>query len=72
MVKVLCVADVNVSNEIFKKALKAGLEVEWGTVETVREAKVVEEFYDHVVVSGIKYRSKKCISVEELIQPIKG
>lgn len=70
--KVLCVADINVSNEIYKKVLKAGVEVEWGTAETCEEARAVEEFYDYVVVSGIKYRSKKCISVEELKKSNKG
>jgi hypothetical protein len=70
--KVLCVADINVSNEIYKKVLKAGVEVEWGTAETSEEAKSVEEFYDYVVVSGIKYHSKKCISVEKLKNQNKG
>ncbi len=73
MVKVLCVADINVSNEIYKKVLNAGIEVEWGTAETVEEVKSVGKFYRFIVVTdGIKYSSKKCISVENLIQTIKG
>ncbi len=71
--KVLCVGDVNISNEIFKKVLNAGIEVEWGTAETVEEVKSVGKFYRFIVVTdGIKYSSKKCISVENLIQTIKG
>lgn len=73
MVKVLCIGNINVSNKIFIKVLKAGIEVEWGTAETIEEAKSVGKFYRFIVVTdGIKYSSKKCISVENLIQTIKG
>ena len=66
--KVLCIGRISVSNETFKKALNAGLEVEWGTAETCEEAKSVEEFYDYIVVSGgIKYSSPKRISFQKLI-----
>ena len=71
--KVLCIGSISDSNETFKKVLKAGLSVEWGTAETVEEAKSVEEFYDYIVVrGGIKYRSPKSISFQKLIKPIKG
>jgi hypothetical protein len=67
-VKVLCIGNINVSNDTFKKVLKAGLSVEWGTAETVEEAREVEQFYDYIVVRcGIKYSSPKCISFQKLI-----
>ncbi len=66
--KVLCIGSISDSNETFKKVLKAGLSMEWGTAETVEEANSVEEFYDYIVVSGgIKYSSPKRISFQKLI-----
>ena len=70
IVKVLCVGSISDSNETFKKALNAGLEVEWGTAETEEEATSVEQFYDYIIVTdGIIYSSEKCISFQEFIKP---
>ncbi len=67
--KVLCIGSIKDSNETFIQALNAGLEVEWGTAETIEEAKNVELFYDYtVVVDGMKYVSNKCISFQKLIK----
>ena len=71
--KVLCFSSIEFSAKCLHEVLSAGVEVEWGTAITVEEVKLLEPFYDFVVMSGdVKFHSKKCTSIQKLKNQNKG